>query len=130
MKNRKFLFLLQEFAKLIQCHCNDIEAEQSMLCRYEDIDCYLEDGSHIRLNNQLIIIIPMSNVISAKTQVILNSNFSLSRDGYFAEVKGKGCCYLRHVPLPEQPQRLLSIISETVTIIRRIQKEIHLYVVD
>lgn len=130
MKNRKFILLLQEFAKLAKCSHLDIEDEQSMLCCYENVDCYIEDGSHIRLNDQLIIITPMLNVISANTQVVFNSNFSLSRDGYFVEVKGKGCCYIRHVLMPEQPQVLLSIINETVTIVKRIQKEILMYVVD
>ncbi|ENM5780274.1 hypothetical protein I2709_000341 [Vibrio mimicus] len=124
MANRKFQLLMSEFAQLTNGKSVNLNADQSLVCHYSGVDCYVEDGARIGLHGQMILIVPIAKKLAAKQQVHLNSSFDLTRDGYLAEVKSYGCCFVRHLIAPEHPQVMVKFLSETVSVVNKLKSEI------
>ncbi|MCX8768733.1 hypothetical protein [Vibrio parahaemolyticus] len=124
MANRKFQLLMSEFTQLTNGKSINLNVDQSLACHYSGMDCYVEDGARIGLHGQVLVIVPIVKKLAARQQVRLNSSFDLTRDGYVAEVKSYGCCFVRHLVAPEHPQVLLKFLSETVSVVNKLKSEI------
>ncbi|CAH8242354.1 conserved hypothetical protein [Vibrio aestuarianus] len=123
MRNNKFTLLISEFSVLSSNIPIMLDATQALVCHYAGVDCYLEDGARIGIQEQLLIVIPLNKKISSKKQTAYNSDFSLTRDGYITEINNRGCCYIRHRLIPDHPQQLARYLSDTVNIVNHFMKE-------
>ncbi|GHW72689.1 hypothetical protein VCSRO103_3507 [Vibrio cholerae] len=124
MKNRKFPLLVNEFSQMIKQGTLTLEAEQGLVCHCLGRDIVIEDGQRIGLTKQVVIVAPLGIKVTAKVQVEINATFTLSKDGYLAEMKSLGCCLIRHLALPEHPRTLLEEVNQSLVIVNQILQEI------
>ncbi|MDE1221990.1 hypothetical protein MCT05_14370 [Vibrio aestuarianus] len=60
MRNNKFTLLISEFSVLSSNIPIMLDATQALVCHYAGVDCYLEDGARIGIQEQLLIVIPLN----------------------------------------------------------------------
>ncbi|WP_254053131.1 hypothetical protein [Shewanella sp. WE21] len=130
MKNKKFTLLMMEFTHLVKGSSLSLDEHQALLCRFGELKCRIEDGVRVGLTNTILIMIALDiECFPSEAALRINANLSLTAGGYIAKFKSDDYFYVRGMPLPDHPQGLLKILSDTVIIANTLRQELNLHVV-
>lgn len=124
MKNQQFSLLMSEVSQMVQGRNIHVRDGEALVCTYDEWSCRIENGDEIGLDGQIILLVKLESFFDEHHALRWNGDFGITQDGYIAILSSEERFYVRHVTMPTHPQKVLDMLSQTISAANQLKGEL------